>query len=53
MWAGPVPEGGFVRAEVRAVADVAQRSRGDSAIEPAKAVCTPEMEDDVAVAEGW
>ena len=53
MWAGPVPEGGFVRAEVRAVADVAQRGRGDSAIKPTKAVCAPEMKDDVAVEKGW
>ena len=53
MRAGPVAEGGFIGGEVRAVADVAQRGRGDSAIKPTKAVCAPEMKDDVAVAKGW
>ena len=52
MRTGPVSESGFVRGEVRAVANVTEGSGGDSAVEASDAVCTPDVEDNLAVAEG-
>lgn len=50
--ARPVAQGGLVRGEVGAVADVAKGGRADAAVESAEAVMSPDMQDDVAVAEG-
>ena len=50
--ARPVAQGGLVGGEVGAVADVAERGRGEAAVEAAEAVRAPDVEDDGAVGEG-
>ena len=50
--ARPVAQRGFVGCEVGAVADVAERGRGEAAVEAAEAVRAPDVEDDGAVGEG-
>ena len=50
--ARPVVQRGFVGGKVGAVADVAERGRGDAAVEAAEAMRAPDVEDDVAVGEG-
>ena len=51
VWARPVSEGSLVCSKVRAVTDVAERCCGDTTIEAADAVCSPYVEDDLAVGE--
>lgn len=48
----PIPQRGFIRSEVCAVPYVAQRSRGDPAVESANAMMSPDMENDVAITQG-
>ena len=47
----PVSQRSFVRGEIRAVSDVAERGCGDAAVETTKAVRAPDVQDDVAVGD--
>ena len=51
MGARPVTQRSFVRGEIRAVSDVAERGCGDAAVEATKAVRAPDVQDDVAVGD--
>ena len=50
--ARPVAQRAFVRGEVRAVSDVAERGCSDAAIESSEPVCAPNVPDDVQVGVG-
>lgn len=51
MRARPIAQGGLVRGEVGTVADVAEGRRADTAVEASEAMVSPNVQNDVAVAE--